>query len=214
MAPKDVSSHKSGNLALIFTYKTSFFRNHNMNSIKSWNYKKLYDLRVWGLETIHFDHLIQKDVSSHKSKILASIFTNKNSFFYRMIIQIKKIMKFEKILCPWGLWLMNYIWATWTQRMYLAIILEPCSNFHKQKLIFSRIIRWFQWNYEITKNILTLGSGAFKLNLGPWTQKTYQAISTKPQLQFSQKDLILEISKNSLTYKLCIFGPLGPRRCI
>ena len=39
-------------------------------------------------------------------------------------------------------------------------------NFHKQDLIFSRIKNWIQWNHKISKNVLTLGSGAQKLHLG------------------------------------------------
>ena len=39
-------------------------------------------------------------------------------------------------------------------------------NFHKQAIIFSRIMRWIQWNYEISKNFLNLCSGTRKLHLG------------------------------------------------
>ena len=62
-----------------------------MPSIKSSNYKRLYDLRVWGLDTTYLDHLIPKDVSSHKPKILAAIFKNKISFFNRITRRVKKI---------------------------------------------------------------------------------------------------------------------------
>ena len=34
-------------------------------------------------------------------------------------------MKFHKILCPWGLWPINLVWATWAQKPNLAIIAEP-----------------------------------------------------------------------------------------
>ena len=39
-------------------------------------------------------------------------------------------------------------------------------NFHKQAIIFSRIMRWIQWNYEISKKFLILGSGTRKLHQG------------------------------------------------
>ena len=40
------------------------------------------------------------------------------------------------------------------------LVENPSSNFHKYDLIFSRIIRWIQLKYEISKNVLTLSSGA------------------------------------------------------
>ena len=40
------------------------------------------------------------------------------------------------------------------------------SNFHKQTTIFSRIMRLIQWNHEISRNFLTLGSDTRKLHLG------------------------------------------------
>ena len=39
-------------------------------------------------------------------------------------------------------------------------------NFHKQDLIFSRVMRWIQQNHEISKNVLTLGFRTQKLHLG------------------------------------------------
>ena len=38
-------------------------------------------------------------------------------------------MKSKKMLCPWGLELITYIWATWAQKTYLAIIQEPWLQF-------------------------------------------------------------------------------------
>ena len=43
---------------------------------------------------------------------------------------------------------------------------NPSFNFQKQDLIFSKIMKWIQWKYEISKNLLILGSGAIKLHLG------------------------------------------------
>ena len=71
--------------------------------------------------------------------------------------------------CPWDLGPRNHIWVIWiiwAQRTYSAISPEPSFNFHKQDLIFSRIMRSIQLNHEISKNVLNLGSGAWKPHLG------------------------------------------------
>ena len=51
-----ISSHKSETLTPISQTGPHFLQNHNMNPIKSPNFKKYLDLGVWGLETI-FDSL-------------------------------------------------------------------------------------------------------------------------------------------------------------
>ena len=54
-----------------------------MNSIKSWKFEKKIDIRVWGLETT-FGPLGPRKVKltlNHKFRILATIFTNRTSFY-------------------------------------------------------------------------------------------------------------------------------------
>ena len=63
----------------------------------------------------------------------------------------------------------------------------PSSSFHKQDFIFSRIIRWIQWNYKISKNSMTLGSLKSKNWIWViWAQKICKGISPEPKLPFSQ----------------------------
>ena len=69
-----------------------FFNNHEINVIKSWNLKKFIDLGVLGLETTFGPHG-PEDISCHKSRNIAPIFTKKVLFFSRIIRWIKSIYK-------------------------------------------------------------------------------------------------------------------------
>ena len=69
---------------------------------------------------------------------------------------------------------------------YQAISDFPSSDFHKQDLIFSKIIKWIQKNYEILINTLTLVLGSINYISSTWNQNTYPAISPESSLQFSQ----------------------------
>ena len=69
---------------------------------------------------------------------------------------------------------------------YQTISNFPSSDFHKQDLIFSKIIKWIQKNYEILINTLTLVLGSINYVSSTWNQNTYPAISPESSLQFSQ----------------------------
>ena len=43
----------------------------------------------------------------------------------------------------------------WQQGLIKALVQNPGSNFHKQDLIFSKIMREIQYNHEISNNVLT-----------------------------------------------------------
>ena len=62
--------------------------------------------------------------------------------------------------------------AIWAQNSLPEVLLikslvkNPEFNFHKQDLIYLIIMRLIQYNHEISKKVLNLGSGAQKLNFG------------------------------------------------
>ena len=62
-----------------------------MNPIKFWNLKKFIDFGAWDLETT-FVHLGPEDVSSHTSRTLAPIATNKTPFSQESWDKSSKIM--------------------------------------------------------------------------------------------------------------------------
>ena len=102
-------------------------------------------------------------------------------------------------------------------------------NFHKQDLIFSRVMRWIQSNHEISKNLLTLRFRTQKLHLdhlGPENvlnckSRLLAAIFTN-RASFSQKswDKFSKIRKSQkISWHWALgprttFGPLGPRKRI
>ena len=86
------------------------------------------DFGVWGLENT-FGPPGPKDVSSNKSRTLASTFTNRTSFSQESWDESNKIIKSQKNYWPWGLWPRKHIWATWAQEIYPAISLEPWIQF-------------------------------------------------------------------------------------
>ena len=55
---------------------------------------------------------------------------------------------------------------TFGKGLIKTLVENPSSNFHKQDLIFSRIMRWMQWNNKMSRNVLILGSGTEKQHLG------------------------------------------------
>ena len=56
-----------------------FLKNNEINPIKLWNLKKCLHLVAWALK-LHLGYLGPEDVSNHKSRAVASIFTNETSF--------------------------------------------------------------------------------------------------------------------------------------
>ena len=66
------------------------------------------------------------------------------------------------------------------KRLIKPLFENPSSNFHKQGLIFSRILRWIQWNHEISKTFLTLWPGTNKLHFGHLGPEDDSAISPEP----------------------------------
>ena len=56
-------------------------------------------------------------------------FHKQDIIFSRINKIMNKIMKIQKISCPWGLGPRNYIWATWDQKTYQAISPEPQLQF-------------------------------------------------------------------------------------
>ena len=78
-------------------------KNHKINPIKFWNVKKLIDFGAWGPETTFGSLGPQEDVSSHKSRTIAVLFTNRTTFFQELWDESNKIMKSQKSSWPRGL---------------------------------------------------------------------------------------------------------------
>ena len=149
LGPKDVSSHNSWTLSPIFTYKTSFYPESKIAFIKIMNPRKI--LSIWGLGPRNCIWATPKNVSSHNSWTITPIFTYKTSFYPKSKVAFIKTMKSRKMLSIWGLGPRNCIWATWAQKIYLAITPKPYHQFlharphfiHNQKLLSFKL-----WNLE------------------------------------------------------------------
>ena len=129
MGPENISSHKYRTLAPIFTNCLIFFKNHEMNPIKSQNLNKCLKLGAWGLEPTFWPRSIgPEDVSSHKFRTLAPILTSRASFSQESWDESNKTMKFEKMSWPCNLGPRNYIWATCDQKTYEAVKLNVQHN--------------------------------------------------------------------------------------
>ena len=116
-----------------------------------------------GTWKLHLGHLCPEVVSSHMSRTIAAIFTNRPSFSQGSWNESNKIMiSFDLGVC--------YLETTFgplvPRRRIKPYVQNRSCNFHKQAIIFSRIMRWIQWNYEISKKFLNLESGTRKLHLG------------------------------------------------
>ena len=66
-----------------------------------------------------------KDLSSHCSRTLAPIFSNRTSLSQESRDECNKIMLSQKNSRPWVLRPRNYIWANWAQKTNQAITPEP-----------------------------------------------------------------------------------------
>ena len=78
-----------------------------------------------GAYKLHLGHLGPKDVTSHKSRTLIPLFTNRTSFSPESYNQSNKIMKSQKISSHWGLESLNYLWTTRAQKSSQALSLKP-----------------------------------------------------------------------------------------
>ena len=112
----------------------------------------------------------------------------------------------------------NYIWATWAQKMYLAIIPEPWLQFSQTGPRFlknHKINPIKLWNL---KKCLELGAWDVKTTFGPFGPRRQPAISPEPWLQFWQTGA--HFLKNLKSNKIMKFQKmswpwdLGPRNHI
>ena len=120
-----------------------------MNSIKSWNLKKYLDLGVWGLETT-FGSLGSRRCIEPRT--LAVIFTNRTWFFQNHEMNPIKSWNLKKCLDLGGWGLETTFGPLGPKRHIQPLVQNPSFNFHKQDLIFSKLMRWIQLYHEILKN--------------------------------------------------------------
>ena len=161
-------------------------------------------------------------------RTIVSIFKNRTSFSQELWDEFNTIMKSPKCFWPWGLGPRNYIWATWAQKIYLAISPEPWFQFWQTS--FSQE-SWDESNkiMKLPKSYWTWGLGPKNYIWATWAQKTYPTISPQPWLQFSQtrphflKNHEMNPIKSWNLKKVINLGawglettlePLGPRRCV
>ena len=99
-----------------------FLKNHEINSIKSWNLKKCLDL---GPKNYIWPTWAQKMYLAISPEPWLQFSQTGPRFLKNHKINHNKIMKSQKMSWPWGLGPKNYIWATWAQKTYPAISPEP-----------------------------------------------------------------------------------------
>ena len=132
-----------------------------MNPVNSWNLKKFLDLGVWGLEIFE---------PFRPRRCIKPWVQNPSSHFDKASMNLdesSRIIKSQKISWPWGLGLRNYIWATWTQKMY------PTISTGTQLYFWQTGPHFFQ-NYNMNpikfwnlKKFLNLGFWGLETTFGP-----------------------------------------------
>ena len=80
-----------------------------------------------------------------------------------MEVHMKKFLDLKTL--KFGVWdLKTSLGQFWPKAfgkvLIKPLVQNPSCNFHKQVVIFSRIMTLSEWNHEISKNVLTLGPGA------------------------------------------------------
>ena len=109
---------------------------------------------------LHLSHLSTQDVSSHKFRTRAPIFTSRASFSQEAWDDFKKIIKSGKMSWPWDLGPRDYIWATWAQKTYPAISLEPWLQFSQARPHFFKDHKMNpikSWNLKKCIDLVTQG---------------------------------------------------------
>ena len=72
-----------------------FLKNNEINPIKLWNLKKCLHLVAWALK-LHLGYLGPEDVSNHKSRAVASIFTKGPHFLQNHNMNPIRLWNFKK----------------------------------------------------------------------------------------------------------------------
>ena len=108
----------------------------------------------WAFFTIFWEknthNFVKSDVKFENKCLfhatLSPIFTCRTSFYPESSVAFNKIMKSQKLLSLWGLGPRNYIWVTWSQKMYQAITPElyhqfshTGSHFIQNQVAFNKI---------------------------------------------------------------------------
>ena len=140
-------------LASIFKNRTSFSQELWDESNKIMKSQKIDG--SWGLGPKNYiwATAVHK-TSSHKSRTLAPIFTNKTSFSQESWEKSIKIMKSLKIYWLWCLGPRNYIWVTWAQKTYPTISPEPWLQYSQTRPHFFKNHKMNPINFEMSKKLL------------------------------------------------------------
>ena len=128
--------------------------------------KKKFDLGVWGPETIFGPPGPRRRIKPYAQNSSCT-FDKQHFIFSRIMKWIQENHEISKKKFDLGVWGPETTFAPLGPRRSIKpYVQNPGCNFHKQDLIFSRIMKWIQQIHEISKNSLTLEPGAQKLHLG------------------------------------------------
>ena len=149
-----------------------------------------------------------------------------------MEVHMKKFLDLKTL--KFGVWgLKTSLGQFWPKAfgkvLIKPLVQNPSCNFHKQVVIFSRIMTLSEWNHESHKTSWPWGLGPRNYIWFNWAQKTNPAVSPEPWLQFSQTGPHFLQNHNMNPIKLwnfkkfhdlgvwgleTTFGRLGPERHI